>query len=154
MKTIQLLCIVLTSITLQAQSNALDAFYKQHKSEENGLQLQLGNTLLMLGSWLIEEPAAKKLIQKSNKARIIFSDQDNTINQRAINRLINKIGREGYESLATVRSGTDHLNFYIREDHEYIRNLLVVVQDEDDFILASLDCRIKLADVETVLTEL
>jgi len=114
----------------------------------------MGNTMLTLAGWLIDEPATKKLIQKSNKARIILSNDENTIDKRSINRLINKLGREGYESLASVRSGTDIVNLYIREDHKYIRNVLVVIQDSDDFILASLDCRLKLEDIQNVFTEL
>ena len=153
MKTVLLLaCFCLPFISF-AQTEAIDEFYASHRLAENNIKIKLGNSLLRMGSWFIEEPAARALVRKSNRARILIAEDQGHVSRSEINQLVKSINRDGYESLAILRDGMEKVEVYIREDRDYIRNLLVIVQADDNFIMASLDCRMTFADIEAAIEE-
>ncbi|NND34315.1 MAG: DUF4252 domain-containing protein [Saprospiraceae bacterium] len=152
MKTLILILSIFLPSFIYSQTDAIDDFYDSHRFGEDNIKIKLGNSLLTIGSWFIEEPATRALVRKSNRARILISDEK-PVSRREINYLINDIKRDGYESLALVRDGLDKVEVYMREDRKYIRNLLVIVEADESFVLASLDCRLTLDDIEAALDE-
>ena len=153
MKTIILALLAILPFLNYAQSEAIDDFYASHRLGENNVKIKLGNALLTVGSWFIEEPAARALVRKSKRARILVSEEDEQVSRREINRLIRDIRYDGYESLALVRDGMDKVEVYVREDGRFIRNLLLIVSAEDNFVMASLDCRLTYEDIEAAIDE-
>jgi hypothetical protein len=153
MKTLLILACLCLPLVSNSQTEAIDEFYAAHHLGENNIKIKLGNSLLTMGSWFIEEPAARALVRKANHARILISEDQGEVSRGDINKLVKNIRHEGFESLVLVRDGLEKVEVYAREDRDYIRNLLVIVQAEDNFIMASLDCRMTFADIEAAIDE-
>ena len=154
MKTlITIVLIALIPLSIFSQSDAIDDFYYSHGLADNMLKFNIGNSLIRMGSWFIEEPATKNLVRKSKRARILLSDGEHPVTRREIDRLVREISHDGYESLALVRDGLQKIEVYVREDKSYIRNLLVVVHGDDEFLMASLDCKFTMGEVEAAFNE-
>ncbi len=154
MKTrLTLLCLIIPFFA-QAQSPA-DDFYFAHKNRNNSISLSVGNFLLTAGSWFIEEDGVRRLVKKSRRARILFSDEDNFVESGEINQLIRELKRDDFESLAHIRTGDTKFDMYAREDKKgYIRNILLLLNETDEFPMVSLDCKFRMDDVQCLLNEL
>jgi hypothetical protein len=142
MKTMLLFCITLLHFTVFAQSPAIDDFFANRGYSENTFKISIGGALIKLGSWFIEEPATRSLVRKARRARVLFSDDQASIPLDEIDRLVRGIRFDGYESLAMFRDHLDRIEVFVREDKDLIRNLLVIVRSDDEFVMASLDCRL------------
>lgn len=149
--TLMILCVI--SFSSFAQTPALDDFYHHHGLSDNIFKLNIGNTLIKMGSWFIEEPATKNLVRKSKRARIMLSDDSHPVTREDLDRLVREIKYDGYESLAFLREGKEKFEVYLREDKNYIRNLLVVYSGEDEFLMASLDCKFTHEEVQAAFNE-
>ena len=153
MKTLSTLLLLSLAISLHSQSEAIDEFYYNHGFADDMIKFKIGNGLIKMGSWFIEEPATRNLVRKSNRARFLISDNAHPVTRKAVDRLVRDIKGDGYESLAFVKDGMDKLEVYVKEDRNYIRNLLVVIHGEEEFLMASLDCRLTYDEIEAALNE-
>ena len=153
MKTLLPLLIFLIPISLFSQSDAIEGFYANHGFHDNTIKISIGGALIRMGSWFIEEPATRSLVKKAKRARILVNDEAHTIDRRELDYLVREIRHDGYESLALVRDGLDKVEIYIREDRGYIRNLLLILNSDEEFVMASLDCRFTMDDIQNALDE-
>ncbi|MCB0685142.1 MAG: DUF4252 domain-containing protein [Saprospiraceae bacterium] len=138
---------------IYSQTDALDDFYAEHSICDNVFKLKIGNAFIKMGSWFIEEPAARNLVRKSKRARILFSDDSEVVSRKELDHLVKDLKRDGYESLAFVKDGLQKVEVYVREDRDIIRNLLVVVQGDEEFVMASLDCKLTYEEIEDAVNE-
>ncbi|MBK8506555.1 MAG: DUF4252 domain-containing protein [Saprospiraceae bacterium] len=153
MKTLLPFLILLIPISHFSQSVAIEEFYANHGFHDNTVKIRIGGALIKMGSWFIEEPATRSLVKKARSARILVNDAAHAIDRRELDHLTREIRRDGYESLALVRDGLDKVEIYIREDRGYIRNLLLILNSDDEFVMASLDCRFTMDDIQAALDE-
>jgi hypothetical protein len=153
MKVMVLIFLTIIPCLIIAQSDAIDDFYASHGLRDNTVKIKVGGALIKIGSWFIEEPATRSLVRKSKRARILYSEDDCSIPRQDVDNLIWDIKSDGYESLAMVRDGMEKVEIYVREYKDFIRNLLVIVHTEDEFVMASLDCRFTYDDIQTFLNE-
>jgi hypothetical protein len=153
MRTLLPLLILLIPIGLFSQSDAIEDFYANHGFHDNTVKIRIGGTLIKMGSWFIEEPATRSLVRKARRAHILVNDEAHSIDRRELDYLTREIRRDGYESLALVRDRLDKVEIYVREDRGYIRNLLLILNSDDEFVMASLDCRFTIDDIQAALDE-
>ncbi len=153
MKVIVLFFLTIMPSLIFAQTDAIDDFYASHGLRDNAFKIKVGGALIKIGSWFIEEPATRSLVRKSRRARILYSEDDCSIPRQDVDNLIWDIKSEGYESLAMVRDGRDKVEIYVREHKDFIRNLLVIVHTDHEFVMASLDCRFTYDDIQAFLSQ-
>ena len=154
MKTGLLFACLWLSFAMVAQSPA-DDFYYDHKDRKNSVSINIGNFLLTAGSWFIEEDGIKQLMKKSRRAKILLSEENNFVNQKEVNRLVRDLHRDHFESLAHIRTEGTEFDIYVKEDeHGYIRNILLLLNESDEFAMVSLECKFRMDDVQCLLEEL
>ncbi len=151
MKTCCFILLTLVPVFGLAQTEALDDFYRRHKFAENTVSIRIGNFFLNAGSWFVEDPAAKRLIRRSKRARVLVTEDGNRISTREINRLIRDLEDDDYEPLVYVRDDGDKVTLYLREDRNLVRNLLLMIKGDDEFVMVSLDCKLSRHDLDEVL---
>ena len=154
MKTLiySFLCLVAMQ-SATAQSPVIDAFYQEHRRDDQSLHFTLGNAAIKMGSWFIEEPATRKLVRKSNRARVLVSDQGEKVSETALNRFFRDLEREHFEPLIQLRDGADNIVVYMYEDRSKIRNLVACYRNQSEFVMVSMDCNLQLEDIQAVIDQ-
>ncbi len=153
MKNLLLILTVSCTYLSNAQTPALDRFYRTHKKVDDVAHISLGGFILKIGSWFIEDPTARTLARKAKRARFLVTEGENRIRNAEVNKLVRQLRRDNFESLVQIRDHGDKIDLFIREDGRYIRNVLATVRSDDEFILASFECKLKKSDMEDLLND-
>ena len=151
--TITLFLLTLSTLTF-SQTKGIDDFIWHYKQMPDIYSFKIGSFFTRIGSLFIEEESAKRVVRKAKKARILISEDGDLIEPNDLIYLKKDITRDGFEFLTNIRDGGDKVDLYIREDDQFIRNILAFVQSDDDqFILLSVDCKLTYDDVSNLIND-
>lgn len=153
MKKIQFLLLILLVPTIVfTQTQSLNNFYRQHKKMDNVRNFRAPGFLIKMGTGIaqifVKDEEVKmglKLGSKIRNARILFSEEKTNINPKDVTALIKAVKKESFDELLTVRDGeSNHIHILIRERKNKIKNLLIFIKGEDEFIMLSMKTNVKL----------
>lgn len=102
----------------------------------------------------VKEPSAKaalKLAQKARRMRIMVAEDVSIISNSEIYSFISNIKKNGYEDLIQVRDGSTLVTIMARDKNERLRNLLILVNEEDNFVYFDLKSRMKYEDLSDMI---
>jgi len=142
-----LILLLICSVSLPAfsQSQSIRNFYRKYKRTENTVNFNAPGWLIRLGASIAmnhvddpEEREALRLAKKVRKGRILIMEDRNHIDPADLDEFINDVRDENFEDLIRVRDGNETVQILIREDNDVIRNLLILVYEEDSFIMLAL----------------
>ncbi len=153
MKTRMIMLCLALPYFLMAQT-AVEEFYQSHQERENSLHFTIGNWFFEAGSWILEDANLQQLLKKSNRARLLLSEEEGFVSQAEIKRLIKETKREGYVPLAKIKSNGHDFQLFALEDGKRVSHLLLLASDPEYFSMISLDCSFELDDVQCLLDEL
>jgi len=150
MKKILIILLLLLPILSWAQSTSSDTknivnnFFEQYETEEGFTSIYI--TKWMLGMINSKERAAKKdkvkdVIDDLSGIKILtFSseDSDEIAPQTLQQQFIQQLPKEDYKELMRIKEKKSDIQFMIAEEGNKIRELLMLVQDEEEFVLISL----------------
>ena len=77
-------------------------------------------------------------IRKIRKIRVVHGEGISNIQRSIYNNFIDKIKSDNFEQLLTVREKSERVNIFSREKNGYIRDILIIVAEKDEFSLVNL----------------
>jgi len=146
-----LLLLFLFPIVLEAQSPSINKFYREHKRDKGTINASLPGWLIKLGVGIArpfvddeEARIALRLARKVGKTKFLIAEEDEgRISQGEYMKLIRNVKKEGYEEWLTVRDEGDNVTILSRIKKDKINRMLIVVREEDSFIMMSMKTKIK-----------
>ncbi|MDH3650545.1 MAG: DUF4252 domain-containing protein [Saprospiraceae bacterium] len=152
----QTLIIILLSIPviLPAQSEAVDEFFAKYKGTEDVISLSIGRILIHMGSWFIQDPATKSIARKAKRVRLLVNEDKNMVDPEDVTWLVRNLNREHFEELMTVRSDGTYVQILGREDERYLRDLILLVDEEDEFALVTVRCKMTYDELESLMADI
>ena len=133
-------------------------FYHTHKVNQGVKNFNLPGWLVWMGSGIakpmVKNPEAKaalKLAKKTGTIRILVSEENSLVSNSEINTFVSNIKRSGYEDLIQVRQGQTVVNILARDKKDKLRNLLILVKEEDTFVFLDMKTRIKYKDLAELI---
>jgi hypothetical protein len=133
-------------------------FYHTHKVKEGVKNFKIPGWLMWLGGGIakasVKDPDAKvalKLAKKVGKMRILVSEDANVIDNREIMSFIGHAEKRGYEPLIQVRDGETLVNIMARDKKDKLKNLLIMVSEEDSFVFLDMKSRIKYEEISDLI---
>ena len=138
----------LYSIETNAQSPTINYFVRQvkhsgMKKHSEWYDFTVPGFLVKLGALFIKKEDLagvniRPFIRKIRKIRVVHGEGVMNIQKGLFNNFIEKIKRENYEQLLTVKEKSEHVNIFSRERKGCIRDILIVVVENDEFSLINL----------------
>lgn len=160
-KTVSLLLILsLSTNFITAQNRSINQFVRKHKKIEDSFCFNVpGIVFRTVAStrWFIDEDEyetvrALTLMKHVRHVKVFVSEHAQAIPKADVTDMIQGIKACNYEELLTVRDEATLINFYIREKKDCIRNVLVIINDGEEFICLSMRTKMKMVDLENLLS--
>lgn len=161
MKYVLILPFVLLYVGLHAQANVIDTYFQQYLDDERFSVVYISPKLFQMFDRLgadeldMDDEEAEAFVQIASELRglrILSIDEDG---ERYFNEAMNKIDKNLYEPLMTVRDGDEHMEFMIREVEDgIIEEFLLIAGGGEEFTLMSFVGRINLDKVLELAKEM
>ena len=128
---------ILVSLTLSAQSDAIERFFKDYQEDKNFSVVYVAPKMFQLVSKITSEAEDKELasIVKDLKGlRILKTSVNPDKIYKEANRRLNI---KEYEELVTIKEKDSNIRFVTKESNGTISELLLLVGGNDEFVLMS-----------------
>ena len=161
MKTILISALTLLPLILAAQTVSINEFYRKYKvSDEENTHLTLPGWVVKLGVGIAkgqaedkDEKQALAMGKKIGKVRILTFEDSNPVSKKDLERLTEGVRKERFEDLVMVRDEGTNVHLMIREKREKIKNLLILVNEEDSFTMVSLKSKLKYEEIQDLINK-
>ena len=143
-------------LTAQVYSqSSINQFYNKYKFDEGVTKVSLPGWLIRIGTGIAknhvdseEEKAALDLAKHIRKMKVLVMEEGNSVDPKDLKKMINKANtKHNFSDLIKVRSADTNVNIMIREKKDKIKNMLIVVDEEDEFVMLSLKTSLKIDDL-------
>ncbi|MEL6866806.1 MAG: DUF4252 domain-containing protein [Bacteroidota bacterium] len=147
---------------VEAQNKSINRFYRQYKHREGVRNFNLPGWVIRLGAGIartqVEEPQAKaalKLAKKIKKIKLLVAEEGPEVSEQDIERMIQGVKhRNDFNDMFTVQNGSTRINMLMRNSGDKIKNLLILVSEESEFVMVSLKTKLKIEDLNELLRSL
>lgn len=136
-----------------SQTPVIKSFYEKYKNMDQVQDVQLQGWLLKLASTFTDEEEAGKLLQKITQLRVLIMDEGNLVSKQEYNSLLKEVKKSDFEELIQIKEEGQQIEFLIREKGGTITDVLVVVNGQDDFVMLSLEGKLKFSDLNDLNIE-
>lgn len=93
-----------------------------------------------------------RLARKVKKLRFMIAEEHNPITQSEINSFVRQLKQNnGFEDLVYVREENTNVNILVRDKKEKIRDIVILVSEDDEFIYFNMKSKIKYKDIAEVV---
>lgn len=158
---ILLILLVLVPVLAEAQSPAINRFYRQHKKDKGTVNATLPGWLVKLGVGIArpfvddeEARIALRLARKVGKTKFLVAEDESRITQGQYLQLITEVKADGYEPLVQIRDEGENVSILSLERKGLIRKLLILVREEDSFVLLSVKTKIRMSDINDFIQDM
>ena len=103
---------------------------------------------------LVQDPEARaglRLARKVKKLRFMATEDYNPITTAEVSDFVNNIRSAGYEDLLQVKEGGSTVHILSREKKEKLKNLVILVNDEEEFVFMDMKSRLKYEDLSELV---
>jgi len=133
-------------------------FYQTHKSRPGVTNFKLPGWLVWLGGGITynsikdeDTKAALRVARKVGKMRLMASENTGVIPQAEVEAFLGDIKQTGYDDLIYVKHESSIVNVMVRDNKSKIRNVLLMVHDQDGFVFLDLKTRIKYDEISDLI---
>ena len=157
MKTKFLLLIIsmLCSSLTYTQSNALNKLFEKYENEDDITIVNISKAMfnLMPGNIKTGNVDIKNIVPKIESLRMITSDKSSLKEQMAVDfrSLVEK--DKDYEELMRIKSGKSNITFNLKKKGDVINELVMLVVDEEDFVVIQILGNFLLDDIKNIAEE-
>lgn len=137
-----------------SQTPVIKSFYDKYKNMDKVQDVQLQGWLLELASTFTDEESAGNLLKKITQLRVLIMDEGNLVSQQEYKSLLKEVKKSQFEELIQIKDGDQKIEFLIREKGETITDVLVVINGPDDFVMLSLEGKLKFSDLNDLNIEI
>ena len=163
MKYFMTLCLMSLLPFAVFSQRSVNKFYHKYKKADNTINFTLPGFALGLGASIArkhmdkEDKKALMALEftKSIKSiRFLVMEETNLVSQKDYNNLIEGLkSKDKLSELITVREGSTRVNIMVRDKRKHISNLMIIVSEEDEFVMISLKTRLRYKDLNKFLRE-
>ncbi|MEM9887616.1 MAG: DUF4252 domain-containing protein [Bacteroidota bacterium] len=145
--------------TLNAQTASLDDFYEKYKHRTELVNVSVPGFLIQFAASVAQIEAEDEMgrlsmeLLKDVKKLKVLTGEKRRVKYSHIITLFDDLAKEGFEELMSVRSEDTDFRFLIRERKNWIRNVVILAEEEEDFTLLSLKTKMHLDDLSAVINE-
>ena len=164
MKKFTILGLLLALPFLLFSQSSVNHFYHKYKRADNTISMTLPGFVLKIGGKFARKHMDKddkkammamEFIKSVKSLRILVMEETNLVSQKDYNNLVDGLKRKNKISeLITVRDGTTRVNIMIRDKKKHISNIVIIVSEENEFVLVSIKAKIKYKDLNKFLKEI
>ena len=155
-----LLLTVLLPFGMSAQKSS-KKFYHKYKKAANTVNFTIPGFALGLGASIArkhmekEDRLALELTKSIKSIRFLVMEETNLVSYRDYTELVAGLkGKDKMEELITIRDEGTSVNILIREKRKHISNLMILVNEEDTFVMISLKTKLRYKDLNKFLKEI
>lgn len=153
-KTTLIVALALVSSIAFSQSKSVDAFKNKYKDDRDATVVTLQGNIFKLISSIAEysddedAQALSKVADGINSMQILSLPKYETgLDKEEINALKSNIKKESYEELMNMREGRETVVIYSQGSEDEVRNMLILVEEKNDFVLINIDGVLKMKDL-------
>jgi len=155
-KLTTLMMIAILPLMGMAQSKSVSAFQDKYSDHDDATFVTIKGSLFNLIASIAEyddDPdedmqAFARIADGINSMQVLkvpFYDTD--LNREEVASFRNSLQKEDYEDFISVKEGKELVNVMAQGADDEIRNMLVLVEERDDFTLISIDGKISMKDL-------
>jgi hypothetical protein len=133
-------------------------FYQSQKRKQGVTNFKLPGWAVWTGAGVarlfVKEPQAKaalKLARKTGKIRFMTTEEAGLISNQDLTRFVGELKQNGYEDLIQIRERNTLVNIMARDKKDKLRNLLVMVNEEDSFVFFDIKSRLKYEEIGALI---
>ena len=142
---------------------SVSKFYHKYKRADNTVNMTLPGFVLGMGASI-----ARKHMDKDDKKammaleftksiksiRFLVMEETNLVSQKDYNNLVEGLKKKDKLSdLITVREGSTSVNIMIKDKKKHISNLVILVNEADEFVMISFKAKLRYKDLNKFLKE-
>ena len=138
---------------VQAQNDAISKYFDKYMDDENFTVVYISSKMFEMFAKIdpdVDEEV-KEVIRDLKGLRILVRDEGGL---KYYKEAIKKINFDEYEELMTVRDDGTNVKFVIREEGDIIKELLLIVGGDDEFVLMSFMGKIDLAKISRLAKDM
>jgi len=140
----------LCPLFLFGQSKSVKQFYNKYANYENVSDVTLQGWVLKMASNFADDETAERMLEKITKLRVLTMANGNLVQPADYRKLMREVRSDNFEDLIEIQSGTEKINMLIREDGETITDVVLFVNDADNFLLLSLEGALRFEDLQNI----
>jgi Domain of unknown function (DUF4252) len=151
MKKIFVSILFVTSISVAHAQKYLDRFFNKYKQENAATSFAMGRPGLWLSAAFSGDKDAAGWLDKISAIRLLALDNQHISGlDDDVAVLDRKLERDHFDELLTVRDGKSNVKILAKQDAKFIRNVVLLVNDENDFVLVHLTGRFSYNDLSKI----
>jgi hypothetical protein len=153
-----IISIILSTGTV-AQNAKLNAFYAKYKHRPNTTSMTLPGWLIKIGIAVSEEDQEwkeyKPLMRGLHSMKVLVMEEKNYASTKEVKALVNHAREHQFQDLIAVKDGKERINILLREKPKskkgIIKNVMILVCEEDELVLVTFNGRWKKNQVTKML---
>ncbi len=133
-------------------------FYQAYKSQPGVTNFKIPGWVVWLGGGIAynsvnneETKTVLRFARKVGKMRLMASENGTFLPESELKTFVSNIQANGYEPLIQVESQGSTVNIMARDRRDKVKNLLLLVRDEDGFVFMDLKTRIKYDEIADLI---
>lgn len=142
-----LLTIIMLPMTTHAQ-RSVNRFIDKYYAKDDVTTVELSGPLLKMVAKFADKKGGTKILSSISKLQVMAMNGQNHVKKADYQKFKDRVVRDKFEQLMYVRNGKTEVNFYVREKKNAISNVLVIVKEEDNFILLNVKGKLKFEDLQ------
>lgn len=157
--TITLLSFLLAAHIGVSQSQAVLDFHEKFRDNGKYMSVRIDGGLLKLFSNIeTNDEEAQDLMDAMEKIEAIdihaINREDDGFKESDLNKFKKEVKKENYDELMIVRDGDTKLDFLIKEKRGKISDLLLLIDEEDEFVIVNISGEIDLNTIAKITDNL
>ncbi|MCA6073693.1 DUF4252 domain-containing protein [Fulvivirga sedimenti] len=151
-----LIVLLFASTAVYSQSKSAAEFQEKYKDDRDATVVSISGSLFNLFANIAEAAeegdeeaqAMARIAKNINSMKIISVPVYRSgLQPDAILKLRKDLISEKYDELMQVRDGQDHVYFLAQGDEKEVRNMYVLIQEENDFTMLEIDGVLNMSDL-------
>ena len=147
-----------TESMAQKEGKDIRKFFRKYKKGKETKNFTIPGWLIRFGTGIarnfVEDEAeveALKLARGIRKAKFLINENDNPVEFSDFKNLVNSVRQKSYADLVMVRAEDTNVQIMVNEDGEKIKGMLILVSEEDTFVMMYMKTRLKYEQISKVI---
>lgn len=132
------------------QNRAINKFYNKYKHDENVTNLKVNGWLLKMAANYADDETAEKMLKKVSQLRVLVIEGNDKVAKDDYSKLIKDVKKREFEDIFQIRDGLTKIRALVKSSGDDISNVLLLIEGEDEFIMLSLEGKLKFSDLNDI----
>ena len=153
-----MLLVLLCPRSINAQTKAINTFYKKHKKAEGAnhmsipaVAIDIAASIVKMSAETEQEKQGIKLLRKVNKVKFLQFESGDPFFKEEVRQFKTSLKKESFDEMLSMRNDGTRLEFMIKPHKGKLKNIILYIKDGPEVSLISLKTKIKLKDIQHLL---